>query len=496
MRSRILTMTTALALVLALPAGARALAPVGGGVVGLWQAAGNADDPFQAHDGTLLGGAGFAPDLAGQAFSFTGSQQAVDIPDAPDLYPSGSFTVAGWVRTTDTEDAQALMGHYECGLFCPTNLANSVFALYVDKGHAEGFIRDTDAGGPPGADDEGQVLVGSAMIADGANHYLAFERDSAAGELRLYVDGALASSAPLNAGATGPLENLDGEPDDLYLGSYRRCNAGGEGCDGLLTNQLRGLLDDAIYWERPVSASEVAAIYAAGPDGLTTDATAPTSLASAPASAPPGPITVSFTASDIPGAGPHVHDPSGIAAVDLYAKAPGDATFAKVASAPGAASGSFAYTATAPGTYGFATVATDLAGNVEGLPALADATTTVTASVAKPAPAPPPQGGQLGLKVSQLVAGLPPTKACVSRRAFTIHVVVPAGVQVLSASVRLNGRQVAVRSGRRLSAPVSLRGLPKGRYALRIVVRLAGGRVVSETRRYHTCIPGHHIHRR
>jgi hypothetical protein len=369
-------------LVLGLPSVAQALAPVGPGVVGLWQGEGDATDPFNGHDGTLLGGMGFAPASFGQAFSFTEPQQAVDVPDSASLYPSGSFTIGGWVRTSDAVDSQALMGHYECGLSCPTSQANSAFGLFVNAGHAEGWIRDADAGDL--SEEGGQVLPGSAMIANGADHYLAFERDTGAGELRLYVDGALEASAPLQKVSTGPLENLDGEADDLYLGSFRRCNSGGAGCDGTLVNQLKGLLDDAIYWERVVSGTEVAAIHTAGPDGLTTDSSAPASSASAPAVASPGPIPVGFTASDPAGPAPHVHDPSGLSQVDLYVKGPGDPGFSKTVGTTGAAQGSFTFTAPAPGTYAFETVATDVAGNVEAMPQVPDATTTVTASPVTP----------------------------------------------------------------------------------------------------------------
>jgi hypothetical protein len=377
MGRRMLLPAIAALLALGLPGTASALPPVGPNVVGLWQAEGDATDSVDGHDGTLLGGMGFAPDTSGQAFSFTGSQQAVDIPDSSSLYPKGSFTIAGWVRTTDAVDSQALMGHYECGLSCPTGLANSAFGLFVNAGKAEGWIRDADAGGP--SEEGGQTLVGSTAVANGIDHYLAFERDSTANEMRLYVDGKPDGSAPLKEVATGPLENLDGEADDLYLGSFRRCNAGGPGCDGTLVNQLSGLLDDAIYWERAVSAEEIAAIDAAGPNGLTTDSTAPASTASAPATASPGPIDVGFAASDTAGPAPRVHDPSGIAQVDLYVRGPGDSGFAKVATAPGAAEGRFSFTATTAGSYFFATVATDHAGNVEAMPAGPDATTVVAA---------------------------------------------------------------------------------------------------------------------
>ncbi len=163
-----------------------------------------------------------------------------------------------------------------------------------------------------------------------------------------------------------------------------------------------------------------------------------------------------------------------------------------MASTGGATSGSFNYTASVPGVYAFETVATDLAGNVEALPPTPDAVTTVAGAGAPP-PA-RPQSAAAPVTIARVIAGLPSTKTCVSRRAFTIHVVVPAGVHILSATILVNGRQVAVRKGAHLSAPVNLRGLPKGRYAVRIVVRLAGGKVVAETRRYRTCTPGHHHH--
>lgn len=88
-----------------------------------------------------------------------------------------------------------------------------------------------------------------------------------------------------------------------------------------------------------------------------------------------------------------------------------------------------------------------------------------------------------------VVSGFPSTKRCLSRRAFTIRIRRLAGVTIAKATVSVNGRQVAVRSGKRLTAPVNLTKLPKGRYTVKIVVRLADGRTVTGTRRYRTCTP-------
>jgi chitinase len=112
------------------------------------------------------------------------------------------------------------------------------------------------------------------------------------------------------------------------------------------------------------------------------DAGAPTSEASAGAYANRTALTIAYTASD---AG------AGLAQVDLYAKAPGDSVYAKVASRTGsAASGSFAYTATAgDGSYSFYTRASDTAGNVEAAPSAPEAVVVVdTAAPAAQAGAP------------------------------------------------------------------------------------------------------------
>jgi hypothetical protein len=101
------------------------------------------------------------------------------------------------------------------------------------------------------------------------------------------------------------------------------------------------------------------------------DTQAPTSSASASTTSASRTFTVSYSASDASGG-------SGLATVELYAKAPSAGTFTKVAtdSSPGS-SGSFTYTATSDGAYGFYTVAKDVVGNSEAAPAGADATVAV-----------------------------------------------------------------------------------------------------------------------
>ena len=81
------------------------------------------------------------------------------------------------------------------------------------------------------------------------------------------------------------------------------------------------------------------------------------------------------------------------------------------------------------------------------------------------------------------------SKRCLSRRRFTIRLKEPPGDALATASVYVNGRRVQTRSGERITAPINLRGLPKGRYTVRIVARTVLGRTIRGSRRYRTCTP-------
>ncbi len=109
---------------------------------------------------------------------------------------------------------------------------------------------------------------------------------------------------------------------------------------------------------------------------------------------------------------------------------------------------------------------------------------------AQPAPPAPPAAAppRVPLKAKSIFV-LPGAKACVSRRRFRIRLRVPKGVTASSATVRVNGKKVSVVKGKRLTAPIDLRGLPKGRFTVKISLKTTDGRSVSSSRRYRTCAP-------
>ena len=89
--------------------------------------------------------------------------------------------------------------------------------------------------------------------------------------------------------------------------------------------------------------------------------------------------------------------------------------------------------------------------------------------------------------IRQIVT-FPSAKRCVSRRRFRIRVRRIKGQPPYKrVKVTVNGKRAKVVRGVRDTATVDLRGLPKGRFKVRITVTLANGRKVGATRKYRTC---------
>ena len=78
---------------------------------------------------------------------------------------------------------------------------------------------------------------------------------------------------------------------------------------------------------------------------------------------------------------------------------------------------------------------------------------------------------------------------CVSRRRFRIRLHRPRRGKIRSARVYVNGKRVKALRGSRITAAIDLRGLPRGRYTVRVVVTTSTGRTITRTRAYRTCTP-------
>src|SRR4051812_31770037 len=84
---------------------------------------------------------------------------------------------------------------------------------------------------------------------------------------------------------------------------------------------------------------------------------------------------------------------------------------------------------------------------------------------------------------------LPSAKTCRSRRDFTIRLRRPVAGDIRTARVYVNGKRVRLLRGSRITARVNLRGLPRRRYTVRVVLTTTRGETITSTRRYRTCVP-------
>jgi hypothetical protein len=97
---------------------------------------------------------------------------------------------------------------------------------------------------------------------------------------------------------------------------------------------------------------------------------------------------------------------------------------------------------------------------------------------------PPPAFGRNGI-----VQGLPSNRVCLSKRHFRIHIRRYPGVSYVEVIVFINHHTVSVTKSRsgQFSAPIDLRGRPRGTFPVKITVITTTGSIISGTRTYKTC---------
>ncbi len=116
--------------------------------------------------------------------------------------------------------------------------------------------------------------------------------------------------------------------------------------------------------------------------------------------------------------------------------------------------------------------------------------TTVTKPQPKTTPTPTaatPKTGTLPFKAVT-------PKACTSKRDITIHIQHAKQLGLVSAVVKINGKDKKTLTGKRLSTAINLVGLPQGTFTVEIVAHRRNGRTAKGKRTYHTCVsklPGH-----
>ena len=194
-------------------------------LVGCWPGDGDANDLAGASHGVLLNGTTFAPGQVGQAFSFDGDDDFVSIPDSADLKPP-SITVAAWINIS--QSGQSIAVNKYGGSYNGWILYNNEFDLHRTGGVVVG------------AQDPSPTPLNTWFHLVGTFDGLT---------LRLYRDGVEVKSRswPAGGGYTPTSTPMRIGRPSWFAGP-----------------SFPGLVDEVQLYDRALSPSEVAQVYAAG----------------------------------------------------------------------------------------------------------------------------------------------------------------------------------------------------------------------------------------
>jgi hypothetical protein len=211
-------------------------------MVSWWPGDDDANDIVGSNNGTLQGGATFAPGEVREAFSFNGADAYVDIPHNDNLNPTGPFSVDAWVNANPNQSFPQV--------------------LIVDKSHgftdSTGWLLQTNADGTAcfeyGLGGGGNTnFVGACTqtsILDAQWYHLAGVWTGT--EVQIYKNGVLQNTTSSSA---------------LPANNNRDVHMGMAWGGGTPTRFFRGLIDEVEYFNRALSQSEIQAIFNAGSAG-------------------------------------------------------------------------------------------------------------------------------------------------------------------------------------------------------------------------------------
>lgn len=207
------------------------------GIAAWWRAENNGLDSVGTNNAILINATSFAPGKVGQAFQLSGANDALKIPDAPQLRPA-SVTLEAWVMFLSPGGLQAI---FEKPLGGGTV---DSYALALVNGYLDGAVADNSGFGPD--------LTAPFSPNPGQWYHVAYTFDDASKQQTLYLNGV-----PVNTGFSSKTIAYDSQALEL----------GRDIENGYPNYFLAGRIDEAAVYGRALSAAEIAAIYNSGSSG-------------------------------------------------------------------------------------------------------------------------------------------------------------------------------------------------------------------------------------
>jgi hypothetical protein len=209
------------------------------GMVAWWRAENNALDSFDSHDGALMNGAGFAEGQPGQALTFDGVNDFVEIPASPGLSVTGAITVAVWVNRASASASGAVVAKYNSAL------DRASWGLQLVSGGVEFYVNGSGVlGGAKWAD------TAPGLLPAGAWSHVAGTFDTENQQLRVFING---QEIPATLGHDAVIPAIVDNEEPVRIGSY--VNSSGD-----LAGFLGALVDEVMLYRRALSPTEVLAV--------------------------------------------------------------------------------------------------------------------------------------------------------------------------------------------------------------------------------------------
>ncbi len=251
---------------------ARSCADVSNGLLGWWAGEGTAQDSFGTNHGALVNGAGFIAGEVGQAFNFNLSGgQCVIVPYSPALalgVVSNDFTIELWMRPT-AGGFQPLVGNDGGGV------QNNSWAFSLNDN-----VLELLAANPT----RGSAIIRSFTFTPALSqwHHVAVTHNGTV--FSFYGDGVLLSAVTNSVAMPNPGTALTfGRLVNAYVGNA--------------TKYFRGAMDEIALYNRALSGTDIAGIYAAGYVGRCVTPAAPVVVGQPTSKSATVNATVSFSAS-------------------------------------------------------------------------------------------------------------------------------------------------------------------------------------------------------
>ncbi len=209
------------------------------GMVSWWGGDNNALDMVGTNNGVLMNGATYAPGKVGEAFSFDGVDDSVEMPGGIGDFGSAAFTVDFWMYAASDPASDAyLMGksHPDGGLGWDIRFNDATIRVVGVNGWSLNIVSDA-----------------SATL--NAWHHIALSSTSLT--VDLYIDGVLKGSSARSA--------ISATSNPFRIGYTT--NYGG--------TVFNGFIDEVEIFNRALFADEIAAIYNAGSAGKCRSCTPP-----------------------------------------------------------------------------------------------------------------------------------------------------------------------------------------------------------------------------